>query len=157
MQAIKNMPIETARFTQRQNLDVPLIAATDTSSSFAYGGHFFAENAVRPSVLRALRPPAKVHPQSQYVGGLRPHSPVITPKCRQEPFMRRVLALAPIVSCSGVVRESTKVDQIFGTLLTVQPQVSGKRLAISGSIVESHRGRLGAMPNHGAAPSFNSL
>ena len=83
MQAIKNMPIETARFTQRQNLDVPLIAATDTSSSFAYGGRFFAENPVRPSVLRALRPPAKIHPQSQYVGGLRPHSAVITPKCRK--------------------------------------------------------------------------
>lgn len=77
------MPTETARFTQRQNLDVPLIAATDTSFSFAYGGRFFAENPVRPSVLRALRPPAKIHPQSQYVGGLTPHSPVITLKCRK--------------------------------------------------------------------------
>ena len=61
---------------------------------------------------------ARIRPQSQYVGGLKPHSRVITPNFPQESSVRRVLALMPIVSSSGVIRGSLKADQIFNAFLT---------------------------------------
>jgi signal transduction histidine kinase len=57
------------------------------------------------------------------------------------------------VSDRGVGLPRKEVDQIFSAFFTTKPQGSGMGLAISRSIVESHRGRLWATANDGRGPA----
>ena len=58
------------------------------------------------------------------------------------------------ISDTGVGLPAEKLDQIFSAFFTTKPQGSGMGLAISRSIVESHRGRLWATPNDGRGATF---
>jgi signal transduction histidine kinase len=59
------------------------------------------------------------------------------------------------VSDTGVGLPVEKMDQIFAAFFTTKPQGSGMGLAISRSIVESHRGRLWATANDGRGATFH--
>jgi PAS domain S-box-containing protein len=59
------------------------------------------------------------------------------------------------VSDTGVGLPAEKADRIFDAFFTTKPQGSGMGLAISRSIVESHRGRLWATPNSGRGTTFH--
>jgi len=58
------------------------------------------------------------------------------------------------VSDTGVGLPMEKMDQIFSAFFTTKPQGSGMGLAISRTIVESHRGRLWATANNGRGSTF---
>ena len=59
------------------------------------------------------------------------------------------------VSDTGVGLPAEKADQIFDAFFTTKPQGSGMGLAISRSIVESHGGRLWAVPNDWRGTTFS--
>jgi len=59
------------------------------------------------------------------------------------------------VSDTGVGLPMEKMDQIFSAFFTTKPQGSGMGLAISRSIVESHRGQLWASASSGAGATFH--
>ena len=59
------------------------------------------------------------------------------------------------ISDTGVGLPVEKADQIFSAFFTTKPQGSGMGLAISRSIIESHRGRLWATPNDGRGATFH--
>ena len=59
------------------------------------------------------------------------------------------------ISDTGKGLPIEKTDQIFSAFFTTKPQGSGTGLAISRSIVESHRGRLWATPNDGRGTIFH--
>jgi PAS domain S-box-containing protein len=59
------------------------------------------------------------------------------------------------VSDTGVGLPAENADQIFNAFFTTKPQGSGMGLAISRSIVESHRGRLWATANDGRGATFH--
>src|SRR6266567_2856402 len=59
------------------------------------------------------------------------------------------------VSDRGVGLPMEKMDQIFSAFFTTKPQGSGMGLAISRSIVESHRGQLWASANGGGGATFH--
>jgi len=58
------------------------------------------------------------------------------------------------VSDTGVGLPNENTGQIFDAFFTTKPQGSGMGLSISRSIVESHRGRLWAVPNDGPGATF---
>jgi signal transduction histidine kinase len=58
------------------------------------------------------------------------------------------------VSDTGVGLPAEKADQIFKAFFTTKPQGSGMGLAISRSIIESHGGRLRAIPKNGPGATF---
>jgi len=59
------------------------------------------------------------------------------------------------VSDTGLGLPTESADQIFSAFFTTKPQGSGMGLAISRSIIESHGGRLWAMPNDGRGATFH--
>jgi signal transduction histidine kinase len=59
------------------------------------------------------------------------------------------------VSDIGLGLPAESADQIFNAFFTTKPQGSGMGLAISRSIIESHRGRLWATPNDGRGATFH--
>ena len=59
------------------------------------------------------------------------------------------------VSDTGVGLPAEKANEIFNAFFTTKPQGSGMGLAISRSIVESHRGRLWARANPGRGATFH--
>jgi len=59
------------------------------------------------------------------------------------------------ISDTGIGLPAEKADQIFSAFFTTKPQGSGMGLAISRSIIESHRGRLWATPNDGRGATFH--
>ena len=59
------------------------------------------------------------------------------------------------VSDTGVGLPAEQTDQIFSAFFTTKPQGSGMGLAISRSIIESHRGRLWAVSNDGRGATFH--
>jgi PAS domain S-box-containing protein len=59
------------------------------------------------------------------------------------------------VSDTGVGLPTEKTEQIFDAFFTTKPEGSGMGLAISRSIVESHRGRLWATANSGNGATFH--
>ena len=59
------------------------------------------------------------------------------------------------ISDTGIGLPADKTDQIFSAFFTTKPQGSGMGLAISRSIIESHRGRLWATPNDGRGATFH--
>ena len=59
------------------------------------------------------------------------------------------------ISDTGIGLPTGKADQIFSAFFTTKPQGSGMGLAISRSIIESHRGRLWATANDGRGATFH--
>jgi signal transduction histidine kinase len=59
------------------------------------------------------------------------------------------------ISDTGVGLPAEKADEIFSAFFTTKPQGSGMGLAISRSIIESHRGRLWATTNDGRGATFH--
>jgi signal transduction histidine kinase len=59
------------------------------------------------------------------------------------------------ISDTGIGLPVEKADEIFSAFFTTKPQGSGMGLAISRSIIESHRGCLWATPNDGRGATFH--
>ena len=59
------------------------------------------------------------------------------------------------ISDTGVGLPEKNADRIFEAFQTTKPQGTGMGLAITRSIVESHRGRIWATPNRGAGATFH--
>jgi PAS domain S-box-containing protein len=85
------------------------------------------------------------------IEAMRETGGVLTVKSRGDENGRVLIS----VSDTGVGLPAGKADQIFDAFFTTKPQGSGMGLAISRSIVESHRGRLWATPNDGRGASFH--
>jgi signal transduction histidine kinase len=58
------------------------------------------------------------------------------------------------VSDTGVGLPGEKTEEIFKAFFTTKPEESGMGLAISRSIIESHGGRLWAIPNDRVGATF---
>jgi signal transduction histidine kinase len=85
------------------------------------------------------------------IEAMRETGGVLTVKSRGDENGRVLIS----VSDTGVGLPAGKADQIFDAFFTTKPQGSGMGLAISRSIIESHRGRLWATPNDGRGASFH--
>jgi signal transduction histidine kinase len=76
---------------------------------------------------------------------------VLTVKGRLDPEGRVLIS----VSDTGVGLPTEKAEQIFDAFFTTKPEGTGMGLAISRSIIESHRGRLWATANSGNGATFH--
>jgi PAS domain S-box-containing protein len=83
------------------------------------------------------------------MNGIKDREPEL--KVKTEPFQGHALA---IVSDCGVGIDMSMVDNLFKPFHTTKPGGMGMGLAISRSIIESHRGKLWAEPNQRAGVTF---
>jgi signal transduction histidine kinase len=59
------------------------------------------------------------------------------------------------VQDAGIGLDATSVGQLFDAFYTTKSEGMGMGLSVSRSIIESHHGRLGAMPNTGPGATFS--
>jgi PAS domain S-box-containing protein len=83
------------------------------------------------------------------MNGIKDREPEL--KVKTEPFQGHALAM---VSDCGVGIDMSMVDNLFKPFHTTKPGGMGMGLAISRSIIESHRGKLWAEPNQRAGVTF---
>ncbi len=83
------------------------------------------------------------------MSGIKDREPEL--KVKTEPFQGHALAM---VSDCGVGIDMSMVDNLFKPFHTTKPGGMGMGLAISRSIIESHRGKLWAEPNQRAGVTF---
>jgi signal transduction histidine kinase len=76
---------------------------------------------------------------------------VLTIKAQPDQDGRVLISL----SDTGVGLPTEKAEQIFDAFFTTKPEGSGMGLAISRSIIQSHRGRLWATANSGNGATFH--